>query len=599
MAIEAGNVVWNIVGNVKPLNDALGDSEKMVKSSMGNILKIGQQVGVAFAGVGAAVSGAFGVAINSAMDFGGEIKDASDKTLIAAEDLQKLKYAAEQSGVGFEGLQSAIIRMNKNLGEAAATGKGPFVDALASVGMKLQDLQGLTPDQQFLKLADAINGVTDPAQRTLLAVDLLGKSGANLLPMFTEGAAGITQLGMRAQELGLILKEDGVNAAEAFGDQWETLKGQFQAMAVQVGAALIPTLSKIMPIVQEIVASVVNWIAANPEIVTTLGLVAGAVGSAMLALSPLLIMLPGIVTAFAGIGPVVTAVGAVLAGISIPAAIAAGAIGVGLVLAWDYLKAAFNAAVGWVQSNWDQIVGVWDAAVGVVGAVMDVFAEALRAGFTLIGAAMDGFGMAMVDGWNIVADGAKQGGGSFMDTLKKLLEVARTVIGGVAEKIGMLANWIKTNWDDIAAATRAFANNIINPIAQIAEVVLPIIARIVVAIGELVDAFNSLPDYLKTAFASGANPASALTDLMSAIDGKALGGSVSAGVPYIVGEQGQELFVPDSDGRIVPAHQTAQMMSGGNSGATININGYNRDPRSLAEEISRIMYSDQLAFGRA
>lgn len=598
MAIEAGNVVWNIMGNVKPLNDALNDSQKMVQSSMGNITKMGQQMGVAFAGVSAVITGAFGGVVNAAMDVGSAIKDAADKTGIGAEELQRLKYAAEQSGVSFEQLQGALVRMNKGLGEAAQTGKGPLVDALKLVGMTIEQLQGMTPDQQFLQLANAIQSVTDPAQRTALAMDLFGKSGANLLPMFLEGAQGIQQLGQQAQDLGLILSSDAVSATEAFGDKWETLKGQFQAMAVQVGSALIPILDRLMPSIQGIVASITNWIAENPALVETLGTIAGGVAIAMGALAPFLIMLPGIATAFAAIGPIATAVGAALAGVSIPAGIAAAAIGVGLVLAWDYLKAAFTSAAGWVKGHWDQIVSVWNAAVDVVGAVMDIFYETLRGVFTLIGAAMDGFGMAISDGWNIVSDSAKEGGGSFMETLKKVLEVARTVFQGVADKIAILADWIRDHWDQIAEATRAFANNIVNPIAQIAEVALPIIAKIVGAFGDLVDAFNKLPEWAQKAIAQGFMPGNGLLDMLGNLSGKAAGGPVSGGVPYIVGEGGEELFIPETDGRIVPAHQTKAMM-GASVTNNFAINGYNQNPEHLAERISRILYTQQLAFGRA
>ena len=36
-----------------------------------------------------------------------------------------------------------------------------------------------------------------------------------------------------------------------------------------------------------------------------------------------------------------------------------------------------------------------------------------------------------------------------------------------------------------------------------------------------------------------------------------MGGPVTAGVPYIVGEHRPELFVPDTNGRIVPTTSTA------------------------------------------
>lgn len=51
------------------------------------------------------------------------------------------------------------------------------------------------------------------------------------------------------------------------------------------------------------------------------------------------------------------------------------------------------------------------------------------------------------------------------------------------------------------------------------------------------------------------------------IPGRAVGGPVSSGSPYIVGEKGPELFVPSGNGRIVPNDQM-----GSASNTTININ---------------------------
>lgn len=51
---------------------------------------------------------------------------------------------------------------------------------------------------------------------------------------------------------------------------------------------------------------------------------------------------------------------------------------------------------------------------------------------------------------------------------------------------------------------------------------------------------------------------------------KAEGGPVSSNTPYLVGERGPELFVPNRTGAIVPSHQLAGMMGGGQ---TINYNG--------------------------
>lgn len=54
--------------------------------------------------------------------------------------------------------------------------------------------------------------------------------------------------------------------------------------------------------------------------------------------------------------------------------------------------------------------------------------------------------------------------------------------------------------------------------------------------------------------------------------GKASGGQVGSGLPYMVGEQGPELFVPNSAGTIIPNNRLSETLSGG-SGQVVNYNG--------------------------
>jgi hypothetical protein len=50
---------------------------------------------------------------------------------------------------------------------------------------------------------------------------------------------------------------------------------------------------------------------------------------------------------------------------------------------------------------------------------------------------------------------------------------------------------------------------------------------------------------------------------LAGIPGRASGGSVMSGQPYMVGEKGRELFIPGQSGKIVNADQTARMAGGG------------------------------------
>ena len=63
------------------------------------------------------------------------------------------------------------------------------------------------------------------------------------------------------------------------------------------------------------------------------------------------------------------------------------------------------------------------------------------------------------------------------------------------------------------------------------------------------------------------------------IPGLAVGGPATAGRPYLVGEKGPELFVPGSNGNVVPNNAM-----GGNT-YTINVNAGVGDPRAIGQQI--------------
>ena len=76
------------------------------------------------------------------------------------------------------------------------------------------------------------------------------------------------------------------------------------------------------------------------------------------------------------------------------------------------------------------------------------------------------------------------------------------------------------------------------------------------------------------------------------VPGNADGGNVTGGVPTMVGEAGPELFVPQSNGRILTADDLARVGGGGNGGVTIVVNSPIGRPddvvRWMREELRRL-----------
>ena len=174
-------------------------------------------------------------------DFGSQLKDTADRTGIAAGKLSELAYAADQSGTDLGAVELGVKKMQRTLVEAAS-GSDTARAALARVGLTVRDLAGLSPDAQLARIADGLAAIGDPAERTAAAVELFGKSGTDLIPMLSAGAAGLEEFAQRARELGLTMSDEQAAAAEKFGDALATLWAALRGLSMSVGQALVPKL---------------------------------------------------------------------------------------------------------------------------------------------------------------------------------------------------------------------------------------------------------------------------------------------------------------------------------------------------------------------
>lgn len=158
---------------------AIGGAASSLKTSL-------LAIGTALAG--AAGLGALGAAAVATARLGGQLSDLSARTGISARSLIVLRQAFQDAGVGADAVGSTINRLQKTIVEAASNG-GAAADALAGIGISAQGLATLAPEDQFAQVAAAISAIQDPAQRSAAAMAIFGKSGAELLPLFSEGGA--------------------------------------------------------------------------------------------------------------------------------------------------------------------------------------------------------------------------------------------------------------------------------------------------------------------------------------------------------------------------------------------------------------------------
>jgi gas vesicle protein len=154
--------------------------------------------------------------VSGVVESSGAIADLSSKTGLSTTEIQRLGYAAQQTGASVDTIAGAVSQLSKRLVEG---GTGT-VAAVAQLGLSFDELQRLSPAQAFEQIADAIARVPDPMQQTQLAMELFGRSGAEILPAIK---AGIRDLGDEAERLGLVISDSAVRALDDFGDRWDRM----------------------------------------------------------------------------------------------------------------------------------------------------------------------------------------------------------------------------------------------------------------------------------------------------------------------------------------------------------------------------------------
>ncbi len=243
------------------------------------------------------------LAIKSFTGVGSELHDLSLKTGVSVKALAGLKYAAEQNGASLGTVEMAIRRTASAM-QDAKDGLAETKRGFDRMGLSLTELEGLNPEEQFMKIAGAIAEIPDPMMRAATAQDLFGRSGTDMLPMLSEGADGLRKM----MEEGVKLTgwtDEGTKSADALGDAFGTLKTSTMGVFNAIGSALAPILKELTDKIVGVIKSISDWAKKHPELVKQIGLLALAVGGFLTVAGTLMVLAPAIAAAWAvAMGPV-------------------------------------------------------------------------------------------------------------------------------------------------------------------------------------------------------------------------------------------------------------------------------------------------------
>ena len=258
------NLAVNVISNTGSFNKGMSQTRKTLANTNKDVGGFGNKLKGLAAPIAAAVGGllAFGKVVSGVSQAFEKMDEAAKKALslnIGAQQLMGLQHAAELAGMSASQLTSNMQKMQKGIGEAL-TGVGTAKEAFNRLGIDIEHLATLTPEQQLAKIAEAIKSIENPAERAAAATQIFGRAGMDMLPMLEGGAAAIEGSTAALQELQGTLDQQDFSAIEATNDAWTRFKTAAEGVWNQLAVALAPVLELIANVLTEIVSAIARAI---------------------------------------------------------------------------------------------------------------------------------------------------------------------------------------------------------------------------------------------------------------------------------------------------------------------------------------------------
>lgn len=544
---------------VERLSKRSGKSLKRMEGSFGSLGKAARRLASIIASV-------FTVrAIGRMVDSAAAIKDLAGIAGVGVVEFQRLTVASRTVGIQQEKLSDIIKDVNDKFGDFMATGAGPLADFFENVapqvGVTAEEFKNLSGPQALQLYVKSLEKANLSQAEMTFYMEAIASDSTALLPLLRDNGAEMKRLGDEAQRTGRILDKDAVDGAKNLQTEFDNLR---DSMGTAIQSALLDNADEIMAIVKtftdEILPAVISGVSALTSLLGDGGraeynaedqarfaadvAAAGDLGGGDPSTTGTFYLDPTT-------GNIVDLANQSEADFNaMMDRISAGVRPRGMVgpsnapmppLRPTGLGTPGSAASDAADRILDGLIDQYDNLRRSLDPVLDAQME-FEENQDIINALVDAGKIKQEQGTEVLnryaqamADASLESSelASAMDGIQSSMESAfMSMVDGTA-----------TAQD----AFRAMARDIISELYR------------VLVVQRLVGSFS-------------ADGGGILGAAFGSFSGRASGGSVSAGQPYVVGEHGRELFVPQSAGRVLSVPQTKDALSGGQS---ITINQHN------------------------
>ena len=205
------------------------------------------KVGIALSAT--AVVAGFTRLVDNASQTAKELQNLSRISGVNVEDFQKLAFASRSVGVEQDKLADILKDVNDKFGDYFATGAGPLADFFENiapkVGVTAKAFQGLSSDKALGLYVKTLQEAGVNQQELTFYMEAIASDATALTPLLLNNASAMTELGARAEALGVILDEDLIGKSAKLRQKWDEVMGAMSARLTEFALYALEIFDKI------------------------------------------------------------------------------------------------------------------------------------------------------------------------------------------------------------------------------------------------------------------------------------------------------------------------------------------------------------------
>jgi len=215
---------------------ALQNEVKSFSSEVKNMLAGGFAVGSLFEG------------LKGAIEKGDQLQDVAEKFGVSASKLQMLGNAASVYGSSVENISAGLNKLSLAQQKATSGDEG-LIATFKEVGVSIEDLKSMGPEDIFLKISDSFASGANDGRQFVLVNELLGKAQTDLIKVMNQGSVAIIDQG---NAMG-VWSDETISSLSAASDTIKTLQNLFTVAFGNIASFLTPAITAYQKFIEVIV----------------------------------------------------------------------------------------------------------------------------------------------------------------------------------------------------------------------------------------------------------------------------------------------------------------------------------------------------------